>query len=56
MFLNFIDEPKDSRRRTEREKGIYQDYLIEHEDGFKVHIILLDLRFDFDRKANLRMD
>jgi alkaline phosphatase D len=28
MFLDFVKEPKDSERRTEKNTGIYQDYVI----------------------------
>jgi len=48
MYLNFIREPKDSERRLETDSGIYQDYIMTTEDGVKVHLILLDVRFDFN--------
>ena len=30
IFLDFLDEPKDSLRRLEKGTGIYQDYMINH--------------------------
>ncbi len=48
IYLDFIGEPKDSGRRLERDRGIYQDYIIKTPDGIKVHFIMLDIRFDFD--------
>lgn len=54
IFLDFIGEPKDSERRLEKGTGIYQDYII-NENGIKVHVILLDIRYDFDRSTNNRL-
>jgi len=48
IFLDFIKEPMDSLRRTEKDTAIYQDYVIMTPDKVKVHIILVDVRFDFD--------
>ena len=54
MFLDFIKEPKDSERRTEKNTGIYQDYVIMTQDKVKVHIVLVDVRYDFDPAAKDR--
>jgi alkaline phosphatase D len=55
MFLDFMDTPLDSPLRSEKSKGIYQDFVIILGD-IKVHIVLLDVRFNFDRKTNTRLD
>ena len=54
IYLDFIDEPKDSDRRLERGTGIYQDYVVTSQDGVKVHFILLDVRFDYDEEHHDR--
>lgn len=38
----------------EKGTGIYQDYIIKTSEEIKVHIVLLDIRYDFDRKTNDR--
>lgn len=48
IFLDFLGEPQDSERRLERNTGIFQDYIINSTDGIKVHVILLDVRYDFN--------
>ena len=53
VFMDFIKEPQDSERRLEKGTGIYQDYII-NEDGVKVHLILLDVRYDFNKTINDR--
>jgi alkaline phosphatase D len=50
IFLDFIDEPEDSIRRTDRNSSIHQDYIIHGKNNFKTHIMLIDNRFDFDKK------
>lgn len=45
LFLNFLETPKDSVRRTTDEKGIYTSFSI-GESYKKVKIILLDLRYE----------
>ena len=47
IFLDYVDEPQDSERRLAKNSPIYQDYIINH-NGIKVHIILLDNRFEYD--------
>lgn len=47
VYLDFIEEPEGTQRRTEKERGIYQDYLIETIDGTKIVFILLDVRFHY---------
>lgn len=47
-YMDFIEEPQGSPRRLDRDHGIYQDYVIKSTDGVKVHIILLDVRYEFD--------
>lgn len=54
IFLEFIGEPKTSDRWLQKDKGIYQDYLI-HDSNVSVHIILLDLRFDADKYSGDRL-
>jgi alkaline phosphatase D len=53
LFLDFIDEEAGSERR-EPGRGIYQDYMIER-DGVRVHIVLLDVRYDYDEERNDRL-
>lgn len=49
MYLDFLEEPKDSIRRLDRNTTIHQDYVIMSSDEkFKTHIILLDNRFEFN--------
>ena len=48
MFLDFIGEPEGTARRNEKDTGIFQDYVIITKDQIKVHIVLVDVRFDFD--------
>lgn len=45
IYLDFIGEPQDTERRLNKERGLYQDYVMKTEDGIKVHIVLLDVRF-----------
>jgi len=45
LFLDFIEEPQDTERRTSTQRGLYQDYIVYTGEGLKVHIILLDVRF-----------
>lgn len=53
VFLDFINEPLDSARRLDKNSSIHQDYNIEYKlsngDIFKINIILLDNRFNFDK-------
>jgi alkaline phosphatase D len=51
IYLDFIGEPQDTQRRLERDRGIYQDYVVYTDDGIKVHIILLDVRFHYNEDA-----
>ena len=37
----------------ENETGIYQDYILYHDD-LKIHVILIDVRWDFDEKTHDR--
>lgn len=39
----------------ERDRGIYQDYIIKTTDGIKVHFIMLDIRFDFNATTKDRI-
>ena len=54
MFLDFIEEPTDSPRRSEVNTSIHIDYLIDHKN-IKLQVILLDNRFSFDRIKNDRL-
>jgi len=47
LFLDFLDEPKDSPRR--KQKGVYVSYYVGDES--KVHVILLDVRYFRDTRA-----
>ena len=53
-FLDFLGEPADSARRLENGTGIFQDYMINY-DGLKIHVVLMDVRFDYDPKTNDRL-
>lgn len=48
MYLDFLDEPKDSVRRMDRDHGIFEDYVVRTIDGIKIHIILIDVRYEYD--------
>eukprot|EP00347_Sterkiella_histriomuscorum_P018200 403346407 len=54
VFLDFIGEPNNTARRLEKGTGIYQDYFY-YQDGIKVHVILLDIRYHFDKKTKERL-
>jgi alkaline phosphatase D len=45
LFLDFIDEPKDSPRR--KQEGVYASYLY-GDPGRRIRVILLDLHYDAD--------
>ena len=45
MFLDYIDEPKDSKRRS-RKGGMYESYFLDSEKLIK--LVLLDVRYDRD--------
>ena len=47
IYLDFIGEPLTTKRRQEKHRGIYQDYIVMAHDDIKVHIILLDVRFHY---------
>lgn len=47
IYLDFIGEPPRTVRRNETHRGLYQDYVINH-DGIKIHMVLLDVRFHFN--------
>lgn len=49
-FLNFLDDNTTDRWMAGR--GIYQDYLIV-QDGITLHIILLDVRYDYSDSDRL---
>ena len=34
MYLNFLEEPKNSARRLDSNSPIHQDYMIKHDNGF----------------------
>ena len=60
IFLDFLGEPQDSDRRLEKDTGIYQDYIVtmprrSSSQPIKIHIILLDNRFDFDKTTGDRL-
>jgi alkaline phosphatase D len=46
LFLDFIDEPKDSPRR--KQEGVYASYVY-GEPGKRIKVILLDLRYNADK-------
>ncbi len=47
LYLDFLDEPKNSPRRT-NPNGIYESYYVG--ESKRVKIILLDVRFSKDEK------
>ena len=58
IFLDFIGEDRNSDRRTEKQTGLYQDYIIKHQLQNKqgnitqevtIHVVLLDVRYDYDK-------
>ncbi|CDW81812.1 UNKNOWN [Stylonychia lemnae] len=53
IYLDFIQEPQDTQRRIQNDTGIFQDYVVKYEN-ISVHIILLDLRYDFDKQGKDR--
>jgi hypothetical protein len=54
IFLDFLNEPRDSDRYLDKDSPIYQDYVIMSPDGIKIHFVLLDVRYDFDMKTKDR--
>lgn len=67
IYLDFIDEPVDSERRTQRGTPIHQNYFIQTAqanedvldakiDEILVHLILLDGRFEYDKLSGRRLD
>ena len=54
IYLNFIGEPNDTDRRTQAGTGIYQDYVVTYGDK-KVHILLIDNRYDYDIERDDRL-
>ncbi|CDW89877.1 UNKNOWN [Stylonychia lemnae] len=55
IFLDFIGEPNNTQRRLEIDTGIYQDYVyFDNEENIKIHLILVDIRYDFDEKTQDR--
>lgn len=56
VYLNFIDEPEDSKRRNAtHQKGIWGDYLIKLKNDLSLHLVLLDVRSEFDTVSNDRL-
>ena len=58
LWLDFIDEPSDSERRTQVRSTIHQDYFFTKKVNgldIKVHIILLDNRYEFDKTVDDRL-
>ncbi len=55
MFMEFIGEPEDSPRREQKNSGMFQDYIIDQRD-IKIHIILLDTRWGYDKETDTRFD
>lgn len=58
LWLDFIDEPAGSERRTQKNTSIHQDYFIMKTLGdteITVHVILLDNRYEYDAKTNDRL-
>ena len=53
MYLNFIQEPKDSKRRNDTFiEGTYWDYYVENVDNtIKAHLVLLDLRYNMEHEV-----
>ena len=54
FYLDFIGEPKDSPRSLDKHSPIHQDYLIESGSNFQTHVILLDNRYDYNKKEQDR--
>ena len=50
-FLDFLDEPKDSPRRT-RQGGLYESYFLDKDK--KIKLILLDNRYSKDEESDPR--
>lgn len=53
IFLDYIEEPLNTERRKEKHTGIFQDYIIQKND-IKVHVILPDLRYNYNKTSNER--
>lgn len=53
IYLDFIEEPKNSQRRLQKKTGLYQDYII-NKEGIKVHVILIDVRYDYNKTSSDR--
>lgn len=50
LFLDFLEEPKYSqRRRRGPDHGIYEHYQAKIRDDFSIRIVLLDIRYEFDK-------
>ena len=54
LFLDFVDEPADSERRSQKGTPIHQDYFVTKNDK-TVHVILLDGRYELDRETGDRL-
>ena len=52
-FLDFLDEPIDSERRT-RDGGVYDAVDYVNPDGRRVRVVLLDLRWDMEEGDDAR--
>lgn len=48
FYLDFLQEPPHTPRRLEKGTGLYQDYLLTLLDGTRVHLIVLDVRYDYE--------
>jgi alkaline phosphatase D len=54
IFLDFINEPKNSSRYLDKDSPIHQDYVIITPDKIKIHLLLVDVRYEFDRHTRER--
>ncbi|TNV78551.1 hypothetical protein FGO68_gene9981 [Halteria grandinella] len=56
LYLNFIDEPNTSmRRNVSHQKGIWEDYLIQLSNNNTIHLVLIDVRSEFNTVSNDRL-
>jgi hypothetical protein len=47
VYLDYIDEPKDSERRHRGDQhGIYDEYQIKMNANFSVRVVLFDVRYN----------
>ena len=52
LFLNFLDEPLYTTRRTLEHEGVYEDYFVTT-PTLTIHLILLDIRYNLVPKKDV---